>query len=365
MGTRALLIALDYPPVGGGISRLLESWCVDTAGVEWLVVTTSPGATRSGLRRTTPIRFTGDLIAGVRWLRQADRRIVVAGHPYVTAAAVAAAVPARASSAALAYGGEMTARSWKPRLALRAMRSADAVIAISQHCAELVEQLGVRRDRIRIVTPRLTPPWLAETVSHRGPADGLRLVAITRLNEGYKNLELLIRLCAVLKPLGVIDELTIIGDGPRLEALRDKALQLGVGDTARLPGFVPDSALADVLARAHVGLFPSRDSVAEQGVEGFGLAIHELAAAGLPVLVGRAGGAVDAAIEPWARLLDPDDLWSWVSAIEDLYSREDMRRELGQAALSWARATTPHASADEFSAALLDSTRPTNRSALR
>lgn len=354
MGSRALLLALDYPPCGGGISRLLESWCVDTPDVEWFVITRSKGPSSERLRRATLRSVLFDVIAGVRWLRGGGDRIVVAGHPYVSIAAAALAVPARANSAAVAYGGEMTARSWKPRVALRGMRGVHRVIAISEHCAGLIEQLHVPRGRICVVTPRLAPPWIAEKASLRDGNRGLRLVAITRLNEGYKNLELLIRLCAVLQPIGIVDRLTIVGTGPRLDALRRKAEQLDVGTTVVLPGFVSDAALAELLTTAHIGLFPSRDSIAEQGVEGFGLVVHELAAAGLPVLVGRAGGAVDAAVEPWAQLLDPDDLWSWVAAIEHLYSHEDMRRELGNAALSWARATDPTGSAVAFAAALRD-----------
>jgi phosphatidylinositol alpha-1,6-mannosyltransferase len=93
--------------------------------------------------------------------------------------------------------------------------------------------------------------------------------------------------------------------------------------------------------------------MAEGGFEGFGLAVHELAAAGLPVLVGAAAGAKEASHDPWARQLDPDDLWAWVEAVEELYANEEQRLAMGAAALSWAMAIDPLVSAKRFTEALL------------
>jgi glycosyltransferase involved in cell wall biosynthesis len=181
----------------------------------------------------------------------------------------------------------------------------------------------------------------------------LRLVTLSRLSEGYKNLELLLRLVAVLRPLGVVDRLTIVGGGPRQRALQEKAAALGVDDVVDLPGHLADEEIGSLLGACDVGLFASRDSIAEHGFEGFGLVVHELAAAGLPVLVGAAAGALDAAVSPWARLLDPDDLWSWVEAVEELHANEALRLAMGEAALDWVLATDPIESACDFGRALL------------
>ena len=355
MTVRALLLALDFPPRDGGISRLLHSWSADTANVEWFVITRSSGAPGPRLRRSNIRSLLSDLIAGVRWVRAGDQRVVLAGHPYLAALAVLVAIPAGADSASLAFGSELLARGRANRLALRALRRVDTVVAISHHSADSVKRLGVASGRIRVVTPLLAPPWLAASPPRRNPAMRLHLIALTRLTEGYKNIELLLRACAVLKPTGILERLTIIGTGPRLGALREKADQLGVADIVQFVGFVPDDAIANRFAEAHVGLFPSRFSPAEHGVEGFGLAIHEMAAAGIPVLVGNAGGAVDAADHAWAHLLDPDDVWSWVKAIEGFYNDEPRRFTLGTQALGWARAIDPTGSAEEFAQAMIAS----------
>jgi phosphatidylinositol alpha-1,6-mannosyltransferase len=179
-------------------------------------------------------------------------------------------------------------------------------------------------------------------------------VSVSRLVEGHKNFEMLIRLCAVLRPLGVVERLTIIGGGPRLAALRKKVAALGVDDVVDLPGYLPQGEVGDILGSAHVGLLASRDSMAERVFEGFGLVVHELAGAGLPVLAGAAGGTTEALHEPWGYSLDPDDLWAWVEAVEQLFNDENRRREMGSAALAWANSIDPLGSARAFARVLLE-----------
>jgi phosphatidylinositol alpha-1,6-mannosyltransferase len=178
-------------------------------------------------------------------------------------------------------------------------------------------------------------------------------VVLSRLVEGHKNFEMLLRLCAVLHPLRVVERLTIIGGGPRIGALRKKAAALGVGDVVDLPGHLPSEDVAVILRSSHVGLLASRDSKAERVFEGFGLVVHELAGAGLPVLAGAAGGTTEALHESWGRALDPDDLWAWVEAVEQLYADEGQRREMGAAALDWANSIDPLGSARAFTRVVL------------
>jgi len=354
MTARGLLLALDFPPASGGISRLLEDWIVDTDVMEWRVITTTPGP-QSARRAYMPLRSMLRVAAkdGAAWCRQAQERMVVAGHPYLSGLAVAAASVIRARSGCVVYGRELVPHGIKHRLALMPLAAVGSVVGISDHSATLAIAAGARRNRVTVVRPRLRPFWVASTIPRRPPGRGLRLVTVSRLSEGYKNLELLLRLTAVLHPLGVVDRLTIVGGGPRHGALRDKAIALGVGDVVALPGHLTDDEIGRLLTGCDVGLFASRDSISERGFEGFGLVVHELAAAGLPVLVGAAAGALDAAVEPWARLLDPDDLWSWVEAVEELYASEATRAGMGEAALDWTLSAEPTRSARDFACGLL------------
>src|SRR5216683_4334884 len=337
---RALLLALDYPPAEGGISRLLDAWIQDTERMEWRVITTTPGPESSSsrvIRTNLPGVLWTAKRKGAPWLRQAEDRFVVAGHPYLAGPALAAALLGGARSGCLTYGGELVAHNVRHKLALAPLRLVQRVIAISSYSADLAVQAGVHRKRVAVLRPELRASWMIESAPRRAPDEGLKLIAIARLSDGYKNLELLLRICAVLRPLGVVDKLTIVGGGPRLGPLREKAESLGIADVTDLPGHLPETEVHRRLADSSVGVFPSRDSIAERGSEGFGLVIGEMAAAGIPVLVGASGGAREAAAEPWASLLDPDDLWAWVDAVEQLYANEAKRVEMGIQALKWAR----------------------------
>src|SRR5438132_13331681 len=82
MTARGLLLALDYSPAPGGIARLLDGWIVDTAEIEWLVLTTTTGPESERVVRTT--RRMMPVVAaltGRRWLRGADERVGVASQP--------------------------------------------------------------------------------------------------------------------------------------------------------------------------------------------------------------------------------------------------------------------------------------------
>jgi glycosyltransferase involved in cell wall biosynthesis len=79
----------------------------------------------------------------------------------------------------------------------------------------------------------------------------------------------------------------IVGSGddqPRLERLAHEA---SVSNRVVFAGQVPDEALPDYFALAHVFAMPSTG-------EGFGIVFLEAAAAGLPVIGGNCDGSVDA-----------------------------------------------------------------------
>ena len=78
------------------------------------------------------------------------------------------------------------------------------------------------------------------------------------------------------------------------------------------------------------------------------MVIHELAGAGLPVLVGASGGTPDACPGEWSILLDPDDLDAWVDCIQRLAGDEDERLRLATAAHAWARAVDPAATVGRY-----------------
>jgi len=224
---------------------------------------------------------------------------------------------------------------------LAARRSA-RVIAVSEATRrDLVERLGLVRERVDVVPHGIGPS------SDAAPTGEPELRARLRLDERpvvlslsakrpHKNLRGLLdataRIPAERRPVLVLPGYPT----PHEAELRAHADMLGVADDVRFVGWVGDADVAGLLGLSAAFVFPSF-------YEGFGLPVLEAMAAGIPVACSNrsslpevAGGA--------ALLFDPDDAGSIAAAIERLLSdraeagrlREAGRRRAAE--FTWARA---------------------------
>lgn len=147
---------------------------------------------------------------------------------------------------------------------------------------------GSQPDRAALV--ELAPYLAARTHTFENAIDLSRLTAMTRSREPG----LVVLLGRVAASKGIADALRALarvrvpwrleiagpvdpGEGDRLLAL---ARRLGIADRVALAGPYPEGAEANYLSRAAVSIFPSRG-------EGFGLALLEAMAAGVPVVANR------------------------------------------------------------------------------
>ncbi len=128
----------------------------------------------------------------------------------------------------------------------------------------------------------------------RAPEPG-RFVVFGRV-DAHKGLGDLLDVLAILatrdaRPF-VLDVVGPEGARGVVDALRDRAAAWGLEERVRFHGALPEAPLREILARAELALFPSR-------YEGFGLAVVELMAAGMPVVV-SAIPAFDRLVRPGA-----------------------------------------------------------------
>ncbi len=362
MTGRMLLITPHYAPQQGGVPRLITS-IVESGGVEtsvhWRVITTaaSPNCETAADTASARVPVAVDVVrvngtqalvraalASRRWLQAPGARIVC-GHPYLAPIAVLLGWWCQVPVVGLAYGRELVATRRKHRLALLFLRPMSKVITISERSAAATRSCGVAPHRAAIVHPILPPAWRdgerdrlnAGNLNRSGEINGLRLVMVSRLAEGYKNFETAIRAAGILGRLGVIESLTIIGDGPRRDALQSFAQESNSAAFVRFAGAIDDDEFTALLATMDIGIFPSRESIAEGGFEGFGLVVHELGAGGLPMIVGDVAGAKDAMVEDFCIALDPDDLRAWVNVISALGVDPDTRAAMAGRAERWGK----------------------------
>ena len=200
------------------------------------------------------------------------------------------------------------------RLVLRhGVRRADAVVAVSEFTrAELVEQLGIPAERIRVVPNGIETVFAPDGVAGNGDY----VLAVGTL-EPRKNLA---RAVEAARLAGV--ELRVVG-----------ARGWGGIEIAGWAGRVSDENLAELYRGARCLVFPSL-------YEGFGLPVLEAMACGTPVVTTR-GSATEEIAGGAAVLVDPLDPEAIAAGIAEAGTRRDELRRLGlerAREFSWERA---------------------------
>lgn len=188
------------------------------------------------------------------------------------------------------------------------LRSADEVITISQALQDLVVSKGAVPERSRVLYTGLRVDRFPFRPEWRLGRDPLKLLAVGRLVP-VKGHEVLIRAVAFLVEQGVNVTCTIVGGGPRRDALLALAQKLGVAERLVLIDLIPQHEL--------IGIYHGHDLLVHPSVvvangklttkntkdikpgflvgcfEGMGTAITEAQACGLPVLASDHGGMLD------------------------------------------------------------------------
>lgn len=155
-----------------------------------------------------------------------------------------------------------------------AMRLPDVVIAASpQTAARLREFLG-HHARILVAPNGINLQLVDEAEAATDPSD---LVVVGRLLS-HKRVDLLLDAVAILRDAGRLVTTRVIGNGPQLGELQARVEALGLMDFVDFRQHVDtDQHLYAMLKAARVAVFPSER-------EGFGIAVLEALACGVPVV---------------------------------------------------------------------------------
>ena len=155
-----------------------------------------------------------------------------------------------------------------------AMRLPDEIIAVSEETKRrLHEYMG---DSVPLT---VAPNGIDLQAVRRAPVadDPATLVVVGRLLAN-KRIDLLLGAVAHLRRQGVMVTCRVIGDGPERESLQAHAVTLGIADLVDFRADVSDqSSLYSLLKASDVFVFPSER-------EGFGIAVLEALACGLPIV---------------------------------------------------------------------------------
>jgi phosphatidylinositol alpha-1,6-mannosyltransferase len=352
---RHLLVTNDFPPKVGGIQNYLwELWSrLDPQSFSVLTASSDPAAAefdqeqaRRGVKiERVPSKVLFFPTPAVR------RRIEVAAaamgaeliilDPAFPLGLVASKLSL--PTVPLLHGAEVAIPGRLPvtRSAMRRLlgASAGAIAAGPYPEAEARRALDSAMPTVLQVPPgvdtnRFVPLEEAEKPEVRArlglPTSGPLVVSVSRLVP-RKGMDTLIRAAARLR--GAIPDLTVAIGGTGRDAERLDTLVAKTGAPVRLLGRVADEDLPGLIGAADVFVMDCRTRWLGLEQEGFGIVFLEAAAAGVPQIAGRSGGASDAVLngETGLILKDSSDAGELAAAIEQLLSDPERARAMGRA----------------------------------
>jgi N-acetyl-alpha-D-glucosaminyl L-malate synthase BshA len=279
------------------------------------------------------------------------RRLAVPDHPVFPAASLGLALAEGLAAAAEADGLDLLHVHYAVPLAASAVLAAEMLpparapaVVVTVHGSDLHGSPG--RDFARTTawalgrahavtapsralarsvpvdrTVRVVPNFLPARPRPRAALEAPRLVHVSNLRPVKRPLDLVAILARLDAPQA---RLRVVGDGPERAALERAAAEAGLAARVELLGVRHD--VGPALRDASVFVLPSAS-------EGFGLAVLEAMAAGLPVVATDAGGLPEVVEHGVEGFLHPvGDVDGMAGSVARLLREPALRRRLGEAA---------------------------------
>lgn len=356
-----LVVTNDFPPRIGGIESFVAQACRFLDDDVAVLTSTAPGSAPGDAAARYPIeRLPGPLLptpavgaAAADLLRRsgADRVLFGAAAPLALLAPTLRAAGAE-RVVALTHGHETWWATLPGSRALlrRIGDEVDVLTTISDYVTARISPVLSPAGRAKLV--RLPPPVELDVFRPERPISGAtttnvgeigtevgpaRVIGVGRMVR-RKGFDTLVRAwgrvpAAARRAAGgeTSAELVLVGDGPertRLERLVRREQITGVTFT----GALGRAGVLAELRRSRAFALPYRSRLGGLDPEGLGLATLEAAACGLPVVVGRSGGAPETVRHGrTGYVVAPDDPDELAARLGDLLADSDHARALGDA----------------------------------
>lgn len=358
----AVVVAHDFAPKLGGmetVARTLASSLIER-GVTTHVYTTSRLGARiaSGLtpsnegageivrpiyrQRPPPLRIDleADLLATLACALRDAPDVIHLSHaglgpwiPTLRAAFPACVVTVNVHGndliAPWVYPGDAMTPDQYRAAQIAGLNQAHAVLCVSGFSRALAESKGVSPSVLVTIENGIDPSLFAG--ASLAKPDDETLLTVSRLapRKGHRTVIQAVALLAKRRPrLRYV--FTGASDAMRAE-LMAFAKSLGVEDRVSAIGFVPEGDLPRLYRSANVFVLLSESNEANDDVEGFGVALLEAAASGLPTIASRSGGMPEAIVDGETGLLvTPGNAEEAAAAIERLLDDRALATELGE-----------------------------------
>lgn len=221
---------------------------------------------------------------------------------------------------------------------MRLYRKSPVIIAVSESTKELLKKVGVEEEKIRVVYNGVDnnficlpkDPHLVESIRRRYKIERDEQVVLTVARVlPRKGQDMVIRaLPRVVSEVGRVKYL-MVGEGRYEHEFKSLAARLGVSQQVVFAGSVPHEDTIHYYDLADVFVMPNRFWNGK--VEGLPNSVIEASARGLPVIVGKHGGSLEAVKDGvTGYLVDPTSPEDIAQAIIRVLKDQELGRRMGE-----------------------------------
>ena len=360
---RSFLLTYDFPPMGGGIARLMGELTRHFPAGSLLVSTgTMTGSAATDATFPNPIDRISIPARRLRTLRGLlfwSRRVMTLAREhdpgFVWCGQLRpAAYPAkwlnerlRVPYGILVHGGDLLGLQHKihqsrvKRSTAKSLLSSAAVIIANSKwtrdlCHVVLGELGLddHEGRVRIIPlgtdpAQFRPAPASDAIRRRYGLDGGRWILTVARLVPHKGVDITLQALAGLAQGHPDLRYAVVGRGDHQDALESLARELRIEDRVRFLTDVSDADLPAIYNAADLYVGVSRQDGID--VEGFGISLLEASASGLAVVAGRSGGIPDAVRDgETGVLVDSENHRAVATAITALLADPTRRVRLGE-----------------------------------
>jgi hypothetical protein len=223
----------------------------------------------------------------------------------------------------------------------RALAGVRAVVVTSHATAGALSHYGVGSDRVTVIEPGTDRAPIARGSAVRNPQSAIRdpqsairnpqsemrsLLCVATLTP-RKGHELLFRALALLRDRSwrLICAGSLDRDRGLVQRLQAQLAADGIADRVELAGDLDAAALAVEYDRADIFVLPTL-------YEGYGMAVAEALARGLPIVSTATGGICEMVADAAGIIVAPGDLEAFTAALARVLDDDDLRARLAEGA---------------------------------
>lgn len=327
-----LLVSSEFPPQPGGIGKhaydlalalhredfdvqiISDSRSVDGKAEESFDATLDFKVQRINNYRFRPWMYFLRLIKILKALKTCDN-VIATGKFSLWAVAFGSLFYSK-RFVAVVHGTEVNLqKQWARKVVHMALKRFDSVVAVSQYTASLINYLKL--NVVVIPNGLHLEDWVETSISEQMIPGNPALTTVGRISK-RKGQERVIKHLPGLLETYPEAHYHCIGLADKAAACHSLAKQLGVTSKVHIHGSLSTEQLKQMLKGSAIVVMLSTIDF-DGDVEGFGIALLEANALGIPV-IGALGCGIEDAIQHGASgvLVNPDDQHAFVNAVDEI-----------------------------------------------